>query len=428
MKNIVLFFLLLILLINPIKSQWFLQTSGIAGDLHSIFFTNSNTGFAAGSYWNILKTIDGGNNWTTIYTGSGAWYSSYFLNNNTGFVGGISLKRTTSSGNNWTTINTLGSIDDIFFVNSQIGFFVNNSSIYKTTDEGISWTQTANLSININLNAIYFTDALTGFVCGRLIQSIYVWGKIWKTTDGGYSWIEKLSIQNNSGIEYEAIDFSDNNHGYCAGYNSGSSVNSIVRTDNGGDNWYIVNSSTHAIKHIVTFTIDTIYVCGDNGIFKTKNAGIEWTQQLSGLPTTLLFKMFFLNSNIGWVVGTNGKIYKTTNGGDPVGINSGGNDLPIQFSLSQNYPNPFNPATKIKYDVPSNVKGKTSNVKLIVYDILGREIETLVNETKKPGSYEVNWDGSRYASGVYFYRLITDDPSTSSGQGYVETRKMVLIK
>jgi hypothetical protein len=66
--------------------------------------------------------------------------------------------------------------------------------------------------------------------------------------------------------------------------------------------------------------------------------------------------------------------------------------------------------------------------KLIIFDILGREIETLVNETQRPGSYEVTWDGSRYASGVYFYRLITDDPSTSSGQGYVETKKMVLIK
>ena len=297
MKKLFTMFLLLILSIHPLRSQWFEQTSGTTVDLYTIFFTDSNTGFVAGSYSNILKTIDGGNNWSTINTGSGAWYSSYFLNNNTGFVGGTSLKRTTSSGNNWTTINTLHPIDDIFFVNSQTGFFVNNSSIYKTTDEGISWAQTANLSININLNAIYFTDALTGFVCGRLIQSIYVWGKIWKTTDGGYSWAEKLSIQNNLGIEYEAIDFSDNNLGYCAGYNSGSSTNSLVRTDNGGDSWYIVNSPSHSINHIAAFTMDTVYVSCDDGLFKTNNAGIEWTKQVSGIPTTLLFKMFFLNSS-----------------------------------------------------------------------------------------------------------------------------------
>jgi hypothetical protein len=103
----------------------------------------------------------------------------------------------------------------------------------------------------------------------------------------------------------------------------------------------------------------------------------------------------------------------------PLGINELSNS-PFSPSLSQNYPNPFNPVTKIKYDIPSNVKSEKSNVKIIVYDILGSEIETLVNETQKPGSYEVDWDGSRYASGVYFYRLITDE--------YIETKKMVLIK
>ena len=90
-------------------------------------------------------------------------------------------------------------------------------------------------------------------------------------------------------------------------------------------------------------------------------------------------------------------------------------EVPFLYNLSQNYPNPFNPVTRIKYDVP-----KSSLVRIIIYNVLGREIETLVNEMLKPGSYEVTWDGSRYASGVYFYKLVTDE--------YVETRKMVLIK
>ncbi|MDZ7766259.1 MAG: T9SS type A sorting domain-containing protein [Melioribacteraceae bacterium] len=71
-----------------------------------------------------------------------------------------------------------------------------------------------------------------------------------------------------------------------------------------------------------------------------------------------------------------------------------------KFSLSQNYPNPFNPTTSIKYQVSSSEK-----VILKVYDILGREIKTLVNEVKSPGSYEVQFDASQLASGVYFYRL-----------------------
>ena len=95
-------------------------------------------------------------------------------------------------------------------------------------------------------------------------------------------------------------------------------------------------------------------------------------------------------------------------------------DLLKRFKLAQNYPNPFNPQTKIKFDVPSNVKVQTSNVKLVIYDLLGREVATLVNEELKPGTYEADWDGSNFSSGVYFYKIISSD--------FVETKKMVLMK
>ena len=75
--------------------------------------------------------------------------------------------------------------------------------------------------------------------------------------------------------------------------------------------------------------------------------------------------------------------------------------IPAVFNLSQNYPNPFNPKTKINYDIPKN-----SFVKLIVYDILGREVIRLVNnEYKQPGRYTVDFNGTNFASGVYFYRI-----------------------
>ncbi|MFZ4591581.1 MAG: T9SS type A sorting domain-containing protein [Ignavibacteria bacterium] len=90
-------------------------------------------------------------------------------------------------------------------------------------------------------------------------------------------------------------------------------------------------------------------------------------------------------------------------------------NVPEKFSLSQNYPNPFNPKTNINFQVP-----KTSLVTLKVYDVLGREVVALVNEKMQAGSYKVDFDGSRYTSGTYFYRLETD--------GYAETKKMLLIK
>ena len=97
-------------------------------------------------------------------------------------------------------------------------------------------------------------------------------------------------------------------------------------------------------------------------------------------------------------------------------------NMPDKFSLHQNYPNPFNPMTKIKFDVPSPhlYKGGQGGVSLKIYDITGREIQTLVNEQLHPGTYEVTFDGSNYASGVYFYQL-------RSGE-YVDTKKLVLLK
>jgi hypothetical protein len=102
------------------------------------------------------------------------------------------------------------------------------------------------------------------------------------------------------------------------------------------------------------------------------------------------------------------------------GITRRQSEVPASYSLSQNYPNPFNPSTKIKFDIPSNVRSEMSNVRLIVYDILGKEIATLVNEKLQPGKYEVVWDGSKYASGIYFYKITAGN--------FTDTKRMVMIK
>jgi hypothetical protein len=94
------------------------------------------------------------------------------------------------------------------------------------------------------------------------------------------------------------------------------------------------------------------------------------------------------------------------------------NIIPQTYNLSQNYPNPFNPITKINYELP-----KDGRVKLVIYDILGREIKTLVNELKQAGRYTVEFNGTQYASGVYFFRIQVD-----GGNSYTAVKKMVLVK
>ena len=105
--------------------------------------------------------------------------------------------------------------------------------------------------------------------------------------------------------------------------------------------------------------------------------------------------------------------------GEPVTINID-QPIPTKIKLSQNFPNPFNPTTKIRFTIPSNVKSETSNVSLKVYDVLGNEVATLINEEKSAGSYEVEFNASSFPNGVYFYQLRA---------GYfVQTKKMVLLK
>lgn len=100
---------------------------------------------------------------------------------------------------------------------------------------------------------------------------------------------------------------------------------------------------------------------------------------------------------------------------DMVGVPKNGTNAPSIYALSQNYPNPFNPTTTISYQIP-----KAGNIKLVVYDVLGREVKVMVNEFKKAGTYHITFDGTSLASGLYLYRLTAGD--------FTQSKKMILIK
>ena len=108
---------------------------------------------------------------------------------------------------------------------------------------------------------------------------------------------------------------------------------------------------------------------------------------------------------------------------DITGISKNENEIPKTYNLYQNYPNPFNPSTSIKFDIPELplIKGAGGMfTTLTIFDILGKEVTTLIDEKLLPGRYEVNWNASDYASGVYFYKI-------SAGE-FTATKKMVLMK
>jgi hypothetical protein len=156
------------------------------------------------------------------------------------------------------------------------------------------------------------------------------------------------------------------------------------------------------------------------------NAAINWAATGFAICTAAndqLTPMIVSNGNLGAIVawqdyrsGNNFDIYETGfNTTGLIAIEKIGTIIPREFTLSQNYPNPFNPTTKIMFALP-----KSSFTKLVIYDILGMEMATIVNNQLNAGTYEAEWNASKYPSGVYFYRL--------EAGSFVSTKKMILIK
>jgi photosystem II stability/assembly factor-like uncharacterized protein len=381
---------------------------------NDIFFCNENTGYVCDAAGNsvILKTTNGGSNWYMTEGPQGTLFSIFFTSNDTGYtVGGTNIVyKTTNGGINWNAqqTNSADGFRVVYFINQLTGVVGGyHSCIYRTTNGGMNW-DLKNTEYTGTIGSISFANEFTGY-------AVNAWLGMIKTTNGGNNWFYISSISSSR------VFFINPNTGFAI------SGNKILKTSNSGLSWDQV-LLTNVILNIsdVRLTNNGVgYAVCDNGkIFKTFNYGSNWYQQQS-ITENSLYALCVINDQVVYCVGKYKIIIKTTNGGGMIiGINNEHYNRPSSFSLSQNYPNPFNPVTKIKYDIPPSKGARGMMTKLIIYDILGREIETLVNETQKPGSYEVTWDGSRFASGVYFYKLYIDDASAPLSI----TKKMVLIK
>jgi photosystem II stability/assembly factor-like uncharacterized protein len=375
-------------------------------NFNSVYFLDNFTGYACGNKGILFKSTNSGINWSLVNTNTGLNLTSIkFTGGNTGYIcggnnslTGIILK-TTNSGNNWlTSYNDSAHFYSIYFLNNLTGWAAGALGlILKTTNGGENWVKLRHQFLTAN-RRIWFIDENTGFLSKSAL---------YKSTNGGANWVSNLG----SGVN--EIQFFGS-----TGYVTGQSGNNMIifKTTNTGLSWDSYIPGGTAFGTMYFFNNETGWVSGNGIIRKTTNGGINWIQQTTSNATIYVNSIYFTDVNSGWAVGSYGGIMRTVNGG--IGITQISTQIPRDFNLFQNYPNPFNPVTKIRFSIPLQTGRDRSILK--IYDAIGREIETLVNENLNPGTYEIQWNASKYSSGVYFYSLTTGSSTIA--------RKMVVIK
>ncbi len=438
-----------------------------------------DTVYALGTSGHFIKSTDFGETWNIIPLKPPASIYGLQLIEGRGYAvtrNSDVLVNTDGSGAKWeyTASSGLWNAESMWFLSKDIGFIQKeNRHIVKTTDGGLTWDTALEpvvFSSRNKVGGITFADQNTGYAWMSILE--YEEYYVYKTTDGGDSW-ERIWLTAGPSSLSGDIGFFDANNGFLAGPNVW-----LQLTTDGGASWNeaVINDfpekfAGNDFEDISVIDENTAFAIGEKFMLKTTDKGNSWKyvdHGITGIDSSF-FTVAFHDNNAGYIGCYNGVILETTDGGSSwskdetfkdqfsffssafneqgkilFGTSNGhiiGWDvtvdvkeekvdrIPSGYVLEQNYPNPFNPSTTINYSIPTSshpqtgsptYQGEGVSVSLKVYDILGKEVATLVNESKSPGAYRVEFDASSLSSGVYYYQMVTEL--------FRETRKMLLVK
>jgi photosystem II stability/assembly factor-like uncharacterized protein len=279
-------------------------------------------------------------------------------------------------------------------------FVGSNLGISRSTDNGDSWTQ---------VNPITGIRSLTINSSGHIFAA---WGAIYRSTDNGNTWTRLYPISGSISVYALAI----NSSGHI--FAGTQFVDGILRSTDNGETWTPVNTGL-TNRNIYALTINSkghIFAASYyDGVFRSMDNGESWTPVNTGLTTRRSLSLAVNPSGYLFVGTGGGGVFRSVQLTTVTSVKEIPDEIPTSFSLEQNYPNPFNPTTSIGFHVSS-----FGFVSLKVFDVLGREVATLVDEYKTPGQYQVEFDGGHLSSGVYFYRLHAGHLS--------ETKRMILLR
>ncbi|HNW59643.1 MAG TPA: YCF48-related protein [bacterium] len=471
--------------------------------LRGICLADANLSIAVGDSSGkgmIFRSGDGGQSWAVKLRRVGVLLEDcFFITPDSGFVVGASsvLLRTSNGGENWSSITGLpvsASFYDIHFVTHRIGAVVGTGgAILRTTNAGVTWSNQTNSSYGLALQGVHFASPDTGLAVGLL-------GTVLRTVNGGALWSK---INAGSSASFNSVAFGDAQHAVIVGANA-----TLLRSSDRGLTWSAVAVSgvpaTASLEQVVFPSPQVGYITGAGGlILRSDDSGASW--RLLASPTVAaLNAISFIDLHVGAAAGDNGTLLRTSDGGLPVELAAfsgrydaatgavhltwrtasetnnwgfylerrgsgawetiafvpgqgtsvspaeynyidqpGGGSVLLHYrlrqvdldgqsrllqsiavaagavlrhlTLYQNHPNPFNAATTFAFDLP-----QAGQVRLILYDAAGREAVRIVDGALPAGHHRITWNSGGLPSGLYLYRL-----SASGGQ---RAGKLILLK
>jgi photosystem II stability/assembly factor-like uncharacterized protein len=384
---------------------------------------DQSVGWVSGYGGEVLSTTNGGAKWNIVSggpIGTSDVYEIEALDANTAFVsatpGSTFIYRTTNGGSSWATVYSLvgGFIDGIKMLDASNGIAVGDPvggkwAVLKTTDGGGTWARIATEPAQVRSEAGWSNSL-------AVVGSSNIWfgtssNRIYRSTDAGASWSwSRVPFENSI-----ALAFSDVQYG-LAGSDSGATA----RTTDGGATWLPMSIGNGGPVYAISATASDFFAACGGTVYRSGTHGALWSASFTGSIGSLFHLNMVANGLTvsGWIVSSAGNIAAFS--GTPSSVGTKINPGPREFVLQQNYPNPFNPQTRIEFALPH-----AAHVSLKVFNAVGEEVATLVDNMISAGTHDVEWNGrnrfgASVASGVYFYRVVAGE--------FAATKKMLLVK
>jgi photosystem II stability/assembly factor-like uncharacterized protein len=421
----------------------------------------SSTGqiFAGGNSMTLLHSTDNGQTWATTVVARILAITTALAVRPGGDIfagtGDNGIFRSRDNGSTWDLVALRDSLDYVgaLAVDAQGYIFAGGwGSVYRSTDGGQSWSATLFSDRSIGSIAV----SPNGHIFAGAGQGVF------RSTDGGLTWVQVVDLRSIHNLETSFVTcLAINTSGFVY---AGTNGTEILESTDDGFSWYKMGlygrsaGSAGAVLSLAINSKGVVFATTQNGMYifggsdkdwsggiegklainskdylfsgsgsyilKSTDDGENWTDFSKGLTESTLWSLIISR----WTTtrdfayaGTDSGVFRTL--GPTTSAEKNKVDELASCFLLQNYPNPFNPSTTIEFGLP-----KAALVTLRIFDLLGQQVEELVNEKLAPGMYKTRWDARGFASGVYFYLLQARPTDAAESGGFVDRKKLLLLK